>query len=338
VVALALLTSAGTIQNAAALPVYAFATDSATLTVSGATVVPLFTSARDTLGFVVGAGRGFDENTDPLDPPELAAGPAAPPPQNQFGPSTPNIGSTRSDALILPFGRFSANSVTAKNVAETNLTFIGAAADSAENEVDFRVVQTGAAPITFTLDALPGLEVSTTAAGDSSMARIELALEVFDPTGAKKALWLPCGSTGAAVNNNCNQLGNGLTVDAGFAGNVAVTSDPFSLNMAESCAGAGCSDSYSPGLDTFALTVNVGAGSNIFVDLDTFEADLASGDQMAPQLLVSIFDDEPIDEPSGLIPLASALAGLSMAMIRRHRAGAPHRGASLAVQIGRNAR
>jgi hypothetical protein len=192
-----MLTSAGTIQNAAALPVYAFATDRLTLTVSGATVVPLFTSSRDTIGFAVGAVPDFAENTDPLDPPELAAGPAAPPPQNDFLPSTPNIGSTRSDALILPF---SGNAVTAKGVAETNLTAAGSAADSAENKVDFRVVQTGAAPITFTLDVIPGLEVSTTAAGDSSMARIETALEVFDPTGAKKALWLPCGSTGAAAN------------------------------------------------------------------------------------------------------------------------------------------
>lgn len=323
VLALALLTSGGTMENATALPAYAFATDSATLGVSGATVVPLFTSARDTLGFVVGAGSDFDENTDPRDPPQLAAGPAVPPAENQFGPSTPNIGSTRSDALILPFGRFSANAVTAKNVAETNLTAAGAAANSAENEVNFRVVQTGAAPITFTLDAIPGLEVSTTAAGDTSRARLALALEVFDPSGAKKALWLPCGSTGKAANNNCNQLGNGLNVDAGFAGNVAVTSDPFSLNMAESCAGAGCFDSYSPGLDTFSLTVNVGAGSNIFVDLDTFEADLASGNRIVPPLLVSIFDDEPIDEPSGLIPLAFGLAGLSMVMVQRRR---PRRG------------
>ena len=324
VVALATLASTGSMQNAAALPVYAFATERVTLSVSGATVVPLFTSSRDTLGFAVGAGNGFDENTDPLDPPELAAGPAAPPPQNDFFPSTPNIGSTRSDALIVPF---SGNSVTAKGVAETNLTFIGAAADSAENKVDFRVVQTGAAPITFTLDAIPGLDVSSTAAGDSTMARIEGALEVFDPTGAKKALWLPCGSTGVAASNNCNQPGNGLTVDPGFAGNLAVTSDPFTLNMLQSCAGAGCSDSYSPGADTFGLTANVGAGSNIFVELDTFVADLASGDQMVPPLLISIFDDEPIDEPSGLVLFGFALSGLSMAMIRRRRSGGmPRRG------------
>jgi len=223
--------------------------------------------------------------------------------------------------------------VTAKNVAETNLTFTGAGAGSAENDVDFRVVQTGAAPITFSLDALPGIDVSTTAAGDSSRARVAASLEVFDPTGAQKALWLPCGATGAAANNNCDQAGNGLTVDPAFAGNVTVVSDPFSLNIDETCEGAGCSASYAPGLDTFTLTVNVGAGSNIFVEFNVFEADLVSGTQVAPQQLINIFDDE-VDEPPGLIPLAFGLAGLSMAMFWRPHTRVTSRCAAPAADRG----
>lgn len=314
--ALALLTTAGFVPNAAAVPVYGFALDyKTTLTVAGATVVPLSTSTRDYAGLVQGAGSGFVDHTAPLDAMQAEVGPADPPPENDFAPSVPNIGLGRSDVLIAPFGQTSRNSVLASSVAETNLTFTGAGASSAEDVIDFRVVQTGATPISFSLEARPSIDVSTTAAGDSSLARVEVALAVFDPTGAQKALWLPCGATGAAANNNCNQAGNGLTIAPAFAGTVTAVTDPFSLNTKESCTGPNCAASYAPGLGTFVLTANVGAGSNIFVELDVFAADLVSGEDVIPPQFVNVFDD--VDEPSGLIPLAFGLAGLGMVVFRR---------------------
>jgi hypothetical protein len=211
--------------------------------------------------------------------------------------------------LVTPFGAIDKQTAVGRNVAETYLANVGSGAGSGEDEIDFRVTQTSPAAIRFTLFATPSIAVETTAAGDSSAARISASLEVFDPTGTKKALWLPCGSAGP--NNNCAAPGNGLTVAAGFAGTVTELLDPFSLNTAETCANADCKKTYQPGagagkLGAFLLTANVGQGSNVFVSLDMLEADLVSGTQLVA-----------VDEPDCLFLLALGLIGIGFAAQRK---------------------
>jgi hypothetical protein len=301
-------------SQAGAVPVYAFAADRVEIVVSGATVTPLFTDTRDSAHLVQAAiDYGNTQNDNALDALQAASGAAKPPPQNSFQPVGANAGLARSDVLVTPFGAIDKQTAVGRNVAETYMANVGSGAGSGENEIDFRVTQTSPAAIRFTLFATPGIAVETTTPGDSSAARVSASLEVFDPTGAKKALWLPCGSTGPNKFNNCAAPGNGLTVDAGFAGTVTDLLDPFSLNTAETCNNGNCKKTYQPGagaakLGAFLLAANVGRGSNILVSLDVFEADLVSGTELVA-----------IDEPNSLLVLALGLIGVGFAA-RRKRA------------------
>jgi hypothetical protein len=304
-------------QRAGAVPITAFSNDRIELLVSGAVVTPLFTSTTDSAHLVQGGvDFGNSQNSAPLDALQAASGPAKPPPQNTFTPIGANAGLARSDVLITPFGAIDKQNAVGRNVAETYLAKPGSGAGSAEDKIDFRVTQNTTTAIRFLLLATPGILVQTTAAGDSSTARIAASLEIFDPTGAKKALWLPCGSTGPAATNNCAVPGNGMTIDAGFAGTLSALLDPFSLNMSETCVNANCKMVYQPGagpanMGAFLLTANVGMGSNVFVEFDMFEADLVSGTQQMAA----------VGEPGSLWLLACGLFGLAMIVRRKPSRG-----------------
>jgi len=275
----------------------------------GVTVAPNKTNTTDAAHLVQEKdGKPVDygsvSNDDATDAKQAASGPGKPPAENTFGRAIfSGPGLARSDVKVYPFDRL-LRSRTGANVAEVYLAAPGTGSGSAEDTMDFSVTQSGAAPIDFRFESLAfDVNAITTSVGDIARAQLAASLQVTDPSGKKKALWLPGGSTGQAADNNCAIAGNGLTVDPGFAGTVRIINDPGTLNKTVTCADAGCDRVYHSFFPLYYdLSVNVGMGNTVSAEVNMYEAVFVSGVAAAK-----------ISEPSSFIPL---LAGSSVLWVR----------------------